>query len=46
MSSLLFGVSASDPLMFATLPVLLAIISLAACFILGGVRLAFPPCRR
>jgi len=32
---LLFGVSASDPLMFATVPVLLAIISLAACFILA-----------
>jgi predicted permease len=33
MSSLLFGVSASDPMTFALVPVLLAIVTLAACFI-------------
>jgi predicted permease len=33
MSSLLFGVSASDPLTFAVVPVLLAIVTLAACLI-------------
>ncbi len=33
MSSLLFGVSASDPFTFATVPVLLGIVALAACFI-------------
>jgi putative ABC transport system permease protein len=33
MSSLLFGVSASDPLTFATVPVLLGIVALAACLI-------------
>jgi predicted permease len=33
MSSLLFGVSASDPLIFATVPLLLGIVALAACFI-------------
>jgi putative ABC transport system permease protein len=33
MSSLLFGVSASDPITFAVVPVLLAIVTMAACFI-------------
>jgi putative ABC transport system permease protein len=33
MSSLLFGVSASDPTTFAVVPVLLGIVTLAACFI-------------
>jgi putative ABC transport system permease protein len=33
MSSLLFGVSANDPLIFATVPLLLGIVALAACFI-------------
>jgi putative ABC transport system permease protein len=33
MSSLLFGVSASDPATFAVVPVLLGIVTLAACFI-------------
>jgi putative ABC transport system permease protein len=33
MSSLLFGVSASDPLTFAAVPVLLTIVTMAACFI-------------
>jgi putative ABC transport system permease protein len=33
MSSLLFGVSASDPMTFAVVPVLLGIVTLAACFI-------------
>jgi putative ABC transport system permease protein len=33
MSNLLFGVSASDPLTFAIVPVLLGIVALAACFI-------------
>jgi len=33
MSSLLFGVSASDPLIFATVPVLLGAVALAACLI-------------
>ena len=33
MSSLLFGVSASDPVIFAAVPVLLLIVALAACFI-------------
>ncbi len=33
MSSLLFGVSASDPVTFAIVPVLLGIVTLAACFI-------------
>jgi ABC-type antimicrobial peptide transport system permease subunit len=33
MSSLLFGVSASDPLTFAVVPVVLAIVTLAACLI-------------
>jgi len=33
MSSLLFGVSAGDPLTYATVPMLLGIVALAACFI-------------
>ena len=33
MSSLLFGVSASDPMTFAVVPVLLGIVTMAACFI-------------
>jgi putative ABC transport system permease protein len=33
MSSLLFGVSASDPMTFAVVPLLLAIVTMAACFI-------------
>jgi len=33
MSSLLFGVSASDPMTFAAVPVLLGIVTMAACFI-------------
>jgi predicted permease len=33
MSSLLFGVSASDPMTFAIVPALLGIVTLAACFI-------------
>jgi putative ABC transport system permease protein len=33
MSSLLFGVSASDPMTFAVVPMLLAIVTMAACFI-------------
>jgi putative ABC transport system permease protein len=33
MSSLLFGVSASDPLIYATVPVVLVIVALAACFV-------------
>jgi putative ABC transport system permease protein len=33
MASLLFGVSASDPMTFAVVPVLLGIVTLAACFI-------------
>ncbi len=33
MSSLLFGVSASDPMTFAVVPVLLGIVAMAACFI-------------
>jgi predicted permease len=33
MSSLLFGVSASDPMTFAVVPALLAIVTMAACFI-------------
>jgi predicted permease len=33
MSSLLFGVSATDPLIFAAVPLLLGIVALAACFI-------------
>jgi ABC-type antimicrobial peptide transport system permease subunit len=33
MSSLLFGVSASDPMTFAIVPVLLGIVTMAACFI-------------
>jgi putative ABC transport system permease protein len=32
MSSLLFGVSASDPVTFAVVPVLLATVTMAACF--------------
>jgi len=33
MSNLLFGVSASDPLTFAIVPLILGIVALAACFI-------------
>jgi putative ABC transport system permease protein len=33
MSSLLFDVSASDPMTFAVVPVLLGIVTMAACFI-------------
>jgi putative ABC transport system permease protein len=33
MSSLLFGVSASDPLIYATVPAVLVVVTLAACFI-------------
>jgi predicted permease len=33
MSSLLFGVSASDPMTFAVVPVLLGLVTMAACFI-------------
>jgi putative ABC transport system permease protein len=33
MASLLFGVSASDPMTFAVVPVLLGIVTLAACFV-------------
>jgi putative ABC transport system permease protein len=33
MSSLLFGVSASDPLTFAAVPALLGIVALTACFV-------------
>ncbi len=33
MSSLLFGVSASDPMTFAVVPVLLGLVTIAACFI-------------
>ena len=33
MSSLLFGVSASDPMTFAVVPVLLGIVTMAACFL-------------
>jgi len=33
MSSLLFGVSSSDPMTFAVVPVLLGIATMAACFI-------------
>jgi len=33
MSSLLFGVSSNDPTTFAVVPVVLAIATLAACFI-------------
>jgi predicted permease len=33
MSSLLFGVSASDPMTFAVVPVLLGIVTMAACFV-------------
>jgi putative ABC transport system permease protein len=33
MSTLLFGVSATDPLIFAAVPLLLGIVALAACFI-------------
>ena len=33
MSSLLFGVSASDPIAFAVVPALLGIVTMAACFI-------------
>ena len=33
MSSLLFGVSASDPMTFTVVPVLLGIVTMAACFI-------------
>jgi putative ABC transport system permease protein len=32
-SNLLFGVSASDPLTFAIVPLLLGVVALAACFI-------------
>jgi len=43
MSGLLFGVSASDPLTFATVPVLLGIVALAACFIPGRRAARFSP---
>jgi putative ABC transport system permease protein len=33
MSSLLFGVSANDPMTLAVVPVLLGIVTMAACFI-------------
>jgi putative ABC transport system permease protein len=33
MSSLLFGVSANDPPIFATVPVVLVAVTMAACFI-------------
>ena len=33
MSSLLFGVSASDPMTFAVVPVVLGMVTMAACFI-------------
>jgi putative ABC transport system permease protein len=33
MSSLLFGVSASDPITFAAIPVLLAVVALVACYV-------------
>jgi predicted permease len=33
MSSLLFGVSASDPITFAVVPVLLGLVTMAACFL-------------
>ncbi len=33
MSSLLFGVSASDPIIFAMVPVVLVAVTMAACFI-------------
>jgi len=33
MSSLLFGVTAADPLTFATVPVLLVMVALLACYI-------------
>jgi putative ABC transport system permease protein len=33
MSSLLFGVSASDPMTFTVVPVLLGIVTMAACFV-------------
>ena len=33
MSSLLFGVSASDPMTFAVVPVLLGVVTMAACFV-------------
>jgi len=33
MSSLLFGVTAADPLTFATVPLLLVVVALLACYI-------------
>jgi len=33
MSSLLFGVTAADPLTFATVPLLLVLVALLACYI-------------
>ncbi len=41
MSGLLFGVSASDPLTFAIVPLLLGIVALAACFVPPGMPAAF-----
>jgi putative ABC transport system permease protein len=33
MSSLLFGVSASDPMTFTVVPMLLGIVTMAGCFV-------------